>query len=256
MKMEKLVLAISQVLGIRLKCPEFGHGPYFGHFQKSSKLHLNVMQYIQLFPVESFGINGNVLDIIRDFLSNRTITVQVEGKHSTIKKVLSGVPQGSVLGSLLFVLYVNDLPDSVKNQVQLFADDLKLICDASDDQSIIDDIKELEYWENIWLLRFNPSKCKVMHLEFNGNPALKYCLGGVDLETLEREKDLGVVTNKSLLWNENIKSSISKANRMICWIVRNMIARERHIMLAIYKSLIRPHLEYCVEITANASDYS
>ena len=87
-----------------------------------------------------------------------------------------------------------------------------------------------------------------MHLEFNSNPALKYCLDGIDLETLEQEKDLGVVTHKSLLWSENIKSSISKANRMICWIVRNMITRERNVMLTIYKSLIRPHLEYCVQL--------
>jgi hypothetical protein len=83
---------------------------------------------------------------------------------------------------------------------------------------------------------------------FNSNPALKYCLDGVDLETLEQEKDLGVVTHKSLLWNETIETSISKANRMICWIVRIMITRERNVMLTIYKSLIRPHLKYCVQL--------
>ena len=113
---------------------------------------------------------------------------------------------------------------------------------------ISDDLKELENWENIWLLRFNPLKCKVIHLDFNNNPNLDYHLDGVKLNNSELEKDLGVTTHRSLLWNDHIKASISKANRMICWIVRSLIIREKSVMLNIYKSLIRPHLEYCVQL--------
>ena len=77
--------------------------------------------------MEGFGVKGKVLDVIKDFLTDRTMRVCVEGQWSEIKHVLSGVLQGSVLGPLLFILYVNDLPDLVKNKIKLFADDLKLI---------------------------------------------------------------------------------------------------------------------------------
>ena len=209
-----------------------------------SKAFDTVPHHRLLSKLENFGITGNVLEVIKDFLTERTINVQVEGKLSGIRKVLSGVPQGSVLGPLLFILFVNDLPESVQNKVKLFADDLKLI--AADCKSVTEDLHELEIWESIWLLRFNPSKCKVMHIDFNDNPNLNYSLDGVNLET--SEQDLGVVTHMSLKWDEQIKASISKANQMICWIVRNLIIRDKTVMLAIYKSLIRPHLEYCVQL--------
>ncbi|KAL5258599.1 hypothetical protein ACHWQZ_G009170 [Mnemiopsis leidyi] len=213
-----------------------------------SKAFDTVPHFRLLSKLEGFGIKGKVLEIIKDFLTERTMRVCVEGQWSDVKHVLSGVPQGSVLGPLLFILYVNDLPDIVKNKIKLFADDLKLICNANDYRSIADDILELEIWESIWGLKFNPSKCKVVHVNFNNNPNVKYSLNGVELEVSAQEKDLGVITHSSLLWNEQIKTSVSKANKMICWVVRNLINREKNVMLAIYKALIRPHLEYCVQL--------
>ena len=213
-----------------------------------SKAFDTVPHYRLLEKLSSFGIQGKVLDIIEDFLSNRTMQVSVEGELSLLKYVLSGVPQGSVLGPLLFVLYINDLPDNIKSKIKLFADDLKLIGDASKYDEIVNDLAELEVWESIWLLKFNPSKCKVMHIRFNDNPNFNYSIDGIVLEESVQEKDLGVITHSSLLWNEQIKASIAKANKMICWIVRNLIIREKSVMLAIYKALIRPHLEYCVQL--------
>ena len=92
-----------------------------------SKAFDTVPHFRLLSKLESFGIKGKILDVITDFLTGRTMQVCVEGKWSKIKNVLSGVPQGSVLGPLLFILYINDLPDSVKSKIKLFADDLKLI---------------------------------------------------------------------------------------------------------------------------------
>ena len=213
-----------------------------------SKAFDTVPHYRLLSKLENFGIQGKILDVIRDFLSNRTISVQVEGRYSDIRNVLSGFPQGSVLGPLLFVLFINDLPESVKNKVKLFADDLKLIGNVANSSRIVDDLKQLESWENLWLLRFNPSKCKVIHLDFNNNPNLEYYLDGVKLNASELEKDLGVFTHESLSWKVHIKESVAKANKMICWIARNLIIREKCVMLNIYKTLIRPHLEYCVQL--------
>ena len=213
-----------------------------------SKAFDTVPHFRLLSKLEGFGVKGKVLDVIKDFLTDRTMRVCVEGQWSEVKHVLSGVPQGSVLGPLLFVLYVNDLPDIVKSKIKLFADDLKLIANAANHGNVSKDIEELEVWESIWLLHFNPSKCKVVHVDLNNNPNIVYNLDGIDLEVSAQEKDLGVITHNSLLWNEQIKACISKANRMICWIVRNLVLREKSVMIAIYKALIRPHLEYCVQL--------
>ena len=123
----------------------------------------------------------------------------------------------------LNLAHINDLPESVKNKVKLFADDLKLIGNVANSSRIVDDLKQLESWENLWLLRFNPSKCKVIHLDFNNNPNLEYYLDGVKLNASELEKDLGVFTHESLSWKFHIKESVAKANKMICWIARNLI---------------------------------
>ena len=201
-----------------------------------------------LAKLESYGITGKTLDIIGDFLSNRSMKVFVGGQSSNVHYVKSGVPQGSVLGPLLFVLFINDLPENLQTCVKLFADDLKLIGNTNNYDKIVSDISLLEEWEETWLLRFNPLKCKVLHIDKNDNPMKDYFIDGVKLTTVESECDLGVLTNSTLDWSDNVKDSIAKANRMIGWISRNVIDRSREVMLLVYKALIRPHVEYCVQI--------
>ena len=173
-----------------------------------SKAFDTVPHFRLLSKLEGFGVKGKVLNVIKDFLTDRTMRVCVEGQWSEVK----------------------------------------LIGNAANHSSVAEDIEELEVWESIWLLQFNPAKCKVVHINFNNNPFLNYKVNGIELEVSAQEKDLGVITHSSLLWNEQIKACISKANRMICWIVRNLVIREKVVMIAIYKALIRPHLEYCVQL--------
>ena len=208
-----------------------------------------------IFKLQCLGIDGKVLDIIKDFLMGRTFRVSVQGEFSSFKDILSGIPQGSVLGPLLFILFINDLPDCLKSSVKIFADDLKLIANLSDKAVIDDDLKSLEDWERKWLLEFNTDKCKVLHIEFNDNEHLDYVLNDKILKKTEQEKDLGVLTSGTLLWNDQIESCVSKANQMLCWISRNLISRERFLMLRVYKALIRPHLEYCVQLWNPAAEH-
>ena len=91
---------------------------------------------------------------------------------------MSEIPQGSVLGPLLFILFINDLPDCLKSSVKIFADDLKLIANLSDKTVIDNDLKSLEDWERKWLLEFNSEKCKVLHIDLNDNEHLDYVLNG------------------------------------------------------------------------------
>ena len=141
-----------------------------------------------LLKLKCLGIEGKLLNTIKDFLMNRTFRVCVKGQFSSIKEVLSGILQGSVLGPLLLVLYINDLPEYVENKAKLFADDLKLIANAANRKIIDDDLRKLEQWERTWLLEFNLDKCKVMHLDFNNNQKLSYILDNTVLESCEQEK--------------------------------------------------------------------
>ena len=113
--------------------------------------------------------------------------------------------------------------------------------------SIDEDLRSLERWEGLWQLRFNLDKCKVLHISANDNPRNKYYLDGTELLSTESEKDLGFVMDEKFDFSEHIKASLAKANKMIAWVSRNVICKDKIIMATIYRCLVRPHLEYCVQ---------
>ena len=208
----------------------------------------SVPHYRLLTKMRNMGISGKTLNIVEDFLSNRTFRTYVGGAFSKFRDVLSGVPQGSVLGPLLFVIFINDLPDSIYGISKLFADDLKVIVDASDNKNSISILENLQNWQNLWLLKFNASKCKVMHVPYNNNPMRDYVFNDVILESIKAEKDLGVLTSYDMTWTQQIKKCIRKANSMIAWVTRNLIVRDLNVMRNVYKTIVRPHLEYCAQL--------
>ena len=117
--------------------------------------------------LQGCGIDGPLLHWIRAFLADRSMRVMVNDSSSSWANVSSGVPQGSVLGPLLFLIFVNDLPDWVKSSIKMFADDTKLwtkISNTADSEMLQEDLNRLKCWSDKWLLRFNPEKCKVMHV--------------------------------------------------------------------------------------------
>ena len=141
------------------------------------------------------------------------------------------------------------MPDKISNYVSLFADDLKMHGKSSTKALNQHDIDQLDKWQNIWLLSFNTkdNKCKVMHLGKN-NPRNNYYLGGKLLPVVESEKDLGVTVNNKVNWSEHILNIIQKAKAITAWVSRTVISRSPEVMLKIYKSLVRPQLEYCVQL--------
>ena len=241
--LSNLLETVDTVLGIL----EEG-GPVDVFYFDFCKAFDSVPHYRLLTKMQSMGIAGKTLDIVADFLSGRKLQTSVGGSISAPRDVLSGVPQGSVLGPLLFVIFINDLPDYISSFAKLFADDLKVIVNPDNIEEVCKMIKRLEEWENIWLLKFNPQKCKVMHIPYNNNSNHSYTFNNVVLESINKEKDLGVFTCSTLSWHEQIKACISKANKMIAWVTRNLIVRDMHVMLNIYKTIIRPHLEYCTQL--------
>ena len=102
----------------------------------------------------------------------------------------------------------NDLPEYIKEATRLFADDLKAIVNANYPGKTDSMLRDLESWEETWLLKFNPSKCKVMHLDFNNNPRQQYTFNNVTLDSINIEKDLGVLTTDKLSWQQQIVRSV------------------------------------------------
>ena len=219
---------------------------FFLDFQKAFD---SVPHHRLLIKLQNLGIRGKPLNVIADFLSDRSFTVSVGNARSSTHKVKSGVPQGSVLGPILFLLYINDLPETVKNQLALFADDVKMYAKARTYFDNQVDLDNLYKWQCLWLLKFNTKdgKCKVMNVGKN-NPHNVYFLGDEPLITVKSEIDLGISVNSNWNWNDQINKSISKANSCMAWVTRSVICRSPDVLLNIYKSLIRPHLEYCVQL--------
>ena len=112
-----------------------------------------------------------------------------------------------------------------------------------------EDIDFLVDWQDKNLLKFNTkdNKCKIIHAG-KDNPCNEYYMGEILLPTVNTEKDLGVIVSKSSDWTDQIKSCINKANASIAWVTRSIISRERTLMLQIYKSYVRPNVEYCVQV--------
>ena len=128
-----------------------------------------------LHKLQWYGIQGQPLGWIKSFLSDRTQRVVVEGVSSKENPVTSGVPQGSVLGPILFLIYINDLPECVKSEVRLFADDTILyrkIVSPQDSQTLQEDLDRLVKWEQDWLMEFHPSKCQVIRVTRSKKPKL------------------------------------------------------------------------------------
>jgi hypothetical protein len=117
--------------------------------------------------IENYGITNPILSWIQDFLTRRYQQVSINRETSNRKEVTSGIPQGSVLGPILFVIYINDLPEAVESEAYLFADDTKIfrVINSLEDQQILqNELVKLEKWSDTWLLKFHPEKCKHMNI--------------------------------------------------------------------------------------------
>ena len=161
-----------------------------------------------LLKVTNYGIKGNTLNWIKYFLISWSRTIVLDGESSNEVPVTSEVPQGSVLCQLLFLLYINDLPDNIQSQVRLFADDtaIYLTVSSANDSSITQsDLDTLRCWERTWDMEFNPSKCQVLHISRSRSPIKsKYYIHGQELEPVDSAKYLEVNIGADLSWNSHI----------------------------------------------------
>ena len=199
--------------------------------------------------VRAHGIDGKILGWIRSWLTDRRQRVVINGSKSDWGQVISGVPQGSVLGPLLFLIYINDLDSGISSDVSKFADDTKIgrvIRSDSDVIALQSDLDKMNEWSNRWQMQFNINKCKVLSVG-RDNPRSKYTLNHEEVVRSEYEKDLGVIVNSDLRLRKQCLEARNKANRVLGFIFRSVKSRRSDVILKLYLALVRPHLDYAVQ---------
>ena len=198
--------------------------------------HQRLLQKLQY-----YGIRGYLNDWVADFLKDRQQEVVLEGTHSSATQVTSGVPQGTVLGPLLFLVYINDMPEGIDSTMQLFADDSLLyrIIRTKEDQSILqEDLRKLELWEHKWQMQFNADKCEVLRITNKRNPTIcNYRVHDQHLQTVKQAKYLGATISSDLSWNQHVDNTVKKATNTLNFLRRNIRDCPPRVKEQCYKSL-------------------
>ena len=211
--------------------------------------HPNLIQKLR-----DHGISGPLLNWFCDYLSSRKQRVVIDGVSSSFLEVTSGVPQGSVVGPLLFIIYVNEIPnETTHSKTPMFADDSKCyrqITSTDDEQLLQRDINSLQEWSVKWELSFNVQKCSVMRFTRKKNvmPA-DYHLANEEIKCVNIQKDLGIFISDDLKWSNQIAHVVAKANRMLGFLRRHCRQLTNiHCRRLLYLTLVRSHLSYGSEI--------
>ena len=198
--------------------------------------------------LDKYGIQGNTAAWIKDFLSERTQQVVVDGEFSGQVPVTSGVPQGSVLGPVLFLLFINDITEGVTSDMRLFADDTiiyKTIRSRTDSDNLQKDLSRLEKWSKDWQMEFHPAKCNILHIIRSKRPITSnYTIYGHDLESLDTAKYLGVHLSTDLRWNRHVDATRQSASGVLKFLRRNLRVSSTSVKTRAYQMYVRPKLEY------------
>lgn len=204
-----------------------------------------------LLKLQKYGIKGKVHKWIKEFLSDRVQRVVINGIPSEWSKVSSGIPQGSVLGPVLFLIYINDMPDVIAVIIKLYADDAKLYSrvplEVKERNQVQVSLDESVKWAKNWIMFYNFTKCHHLQIgrrEINTAYTMKSEEETFELAKVKTEKDLGVIVDNNLLFRDHITSKVNIANRNLGIIFRTFTYIDQDIFLHLYKSLVRPHLEF------------
>ena len=201
-----------------------------------------------LHKLEGCSISGLTLKWIKEFLNNRTQCVKIGSSISSSSLVRSGVPQGSVLGPILFLVFINDICNVISKDVdvKLFADDVKLFMNITSEaseiiiQSCLDNISQ---WCNDWQLYLSPSKCTVLSIGTKGYN-FNYKINNIPIERVNFFKDLGVIIDQTLTFEKHISKICTTASQRAALILKCFTSREPALLIKAFTTYVRPLLEY------------
>ena len=206
-----------------------------------------------LYKLKSMGISGELYNLLENYLSDRFQRVLLNGQVSSWRPVLAGVPQGSILGPLLFLIHINDLCNELKSNAKLFADDTPLfiiVKDKTESANILsNDLSKISKWVYDWKMLFNPDPCKpTQEVVFSrkkktqSHPAIS--LNNIQVERTSYQKHLGLLLDEKLNFKQYVDSAILKMNKGISVIKKLRHSLPRNSLLTIYKAFLWPLVDY------------
>ena len=210
-----------------------------------------------LFKLKQLGICGNLFKWLESYLSCRKQRVVVNGKTSEWRETSAGVPQGSILGPLLFLVYINDIVDNIQSKIYIFADDTSImrpITNAIEDfQTLNRDLQSLFNWAQTWRVTFNANKTEYMVFTLKNKP-VKYpmlYLGNNQIKQVDHHTHLGLTFDTKMTWRNHIHRVYTKASQRLSNIKRIRYIIPRNTAFTLYKSLVRPVFEYADSVYDN-----
>ena len=224
-----------------------------GLFLDISKAFDKVWHAGLIYKLRQNGICGHLINILNDFLTNRKQRVVLNGQCSSWVDIRAGVPQGSIPGPLLFLIYVNDLPNGLKSECKLFADDTSLFSVAHDlntsASDIDNDLKLISDWAFQWKMSFNPDPGKqaqeiIFSRKKMKSSHLSVYFNNVPVNSNSVHKHLGMLLDDKLSYEHHLKFVLNKIKKTIGLLRKFQQILPRQSLITIYKSLIRPHLDY------------
>ena len=217
-----------------------------------SKAFDRVPHHRLLAKLSHYGIKYKLLTWMENFLTKRSQRVVVDGESSDWIPVTSGVPQGTVLGPLLFLSFINDLPCGISSNIRLFADDCLLyrpISNTDDTKVLQNDLDTLHRWSQRWQMKFNVEKCNSMTFTLRRGPIkANYHMGTSLLSVVTETTYLGLTLTCKMSWSKHISGATARANRILGLLRRNLRGSSQKIKECAYLALVRPHLEYCSSV--------
>ena len=207
-----------------------------------------------ILKLKAYNIDSKTIRWIEQWLHMRSQTVVVDGQQSKASQVISGVPQGTVLGPLLFLLYINDIASGTSSTIKLFADDCVIyrrVTTAADCLALQSDLDKLVSWSDKWLMSFNVKKCVTMTIT-NKKTRISadspYNIRGVPLDEVTTAKYLGVTLSENLSWKPHINEICTKAGNTLSFLRRNFSRANTSIKSRMYTTLVRPQMEYACAV--------
>lgn len=203
-----------------------------------------------LFKLQSSGISGHLLNWFSSYLTRRKQRVVLPGVYSSWTTIKAGVPQGSILGPLLFLVYINDIVHNIGANIRLFADDTSLFLVVENPdvaaRTLNYDLNTISNWAKKWLVTFNPNKTESILFSKKKSPIIHppIYMSGQPIVEVQRHKHLGLFFSHDLRWNQHIDYIKSKAWTRLNIMRRLKFRLHRDSLAIIYTTFIRPILEY------------